>query len=387
MKIDARELSVALACPVRQSFRVAKVAGLVDFDPPERLQLDIRAHVPPIDGPGSDWKIGAIIGPSGEGKSTIAREAFGDRFIERFDWPADASILDGFPADLQPEQIIGTLTAAGFSSIPPWFQPYQTLSNGQRFRADLARALLQDWPVVAVDEFGGTVDNTVAQTTAAAVSKAIRAGKCRARRFVAVGARGDFADYLQPDWVLDMSSRTLARGWVQRDRRKHPRWFAGRPRLRFDLVRLDPGGGLRLWPLFARHHYLTARIHPGARCYAALLLPGRQPVGFIATNQTPGRKRSRLVHRLVVLPDYQGVGLGSRLLEAVADIEGRTHSIGIRTSHPALISLLHRGGRSGRWYCADLSRQGSRQTGLDALGKGARANSFGRPVATFRCRV
>jgi len=397
MSIRATPISVELSSKVAHTFRTAKVGGLVDYDPPEKITQAITAHVPPVSGPGSDWQIGAIIGPSGDGKSSIARAAYGDRFIESWPWPKNAAILDGFPQDLTADQIVAALTAAGLSSIPAYFQPYHTLSTGQRHRADVARALLTPGPVIAVDEFGGTVDQTVANTTAAAAAKAIRSGKCVAERFVAVGARGDFAEWLQPDWVLNMATRTLARGWVRPERAANPQWFNGRPALRLELRRLLPGLTRRLWPLFARHHYLTGSIHPGARGYAAVLLPApgsdqpERSVGFVATNQTPGKTAARLVQRLVVLPDYQGIGIGSRLLEAIADIESKTHSFGIRTSHPAIIGYLKRGGRDNRWFCADFSRFGSRQTGLDAArraaGKAKTANSFGRSVLTFRVRA
>lgn len=380
----ARRHRVRLASPVRPSFLTAKIGGLADFDPPAEIVTEFTAHTPPTTGPGSNWQIGAIIGASGDGKSTVARAAFGDDFIESLTWPDDAAIVDAFPAGLTAEQITAALAASGLSSVPAWFQPHRTLSVGQRFRAHLARCLLMDRDVVAVDEFGSTVDDQVAAAAATAVGRGVRSGRFRARRFVAVGARGDFCQHLQPDWVLNMATRTLARGWVQPERDAHPRLFEPAPRRRFELVRLNAARAL--WPAFARHHYLTGRLHPGARGYAALALPDRRPVGFLATLQTPGQARARLVHRLVVLPDWQGVGLGSRLLDAVAALESQTHRLGIRTSHPALIALLKRGGRSGRWYGAAVAPRGSRQTGFDRTRATPTANSHGRPVVTFRYR-
>ncbi|MEP6900292.1 MAG: hypothetical protein ABJA66_01000, partial [Actinomycetota bacterium] len=40
-------------------------------------------------------------------------------------------------------EITTTLTAVGLASPPSWLKPYPVLSNGEKFRCDLAMALLQ----------------------------------------------------------------------------------------------------------------------------------------------------------------------------------------------------------------------------------------------------
>ena len=71
--------------------------------------------------------------------------------------------------------------------------------------------------------------------------------------------------------------------------------------------------------MFARHHYMTAGLAPAARCYLANWQD--QPVAFLATLPALGLRGARRVHRLVVLPDYQGLGAGRAVLTAVAGIE------------------------------------------------------------------
>jgi ABC-type ATPase with predicted acetyltransferase domain len=51
------------------------------------------------------------------------------------------------------------------NSVPSWYKPYQVLSNGEKFRADLARKLKSN---TVIDEFTSVVDRTVAK--AASVS-------------------------------------------------------------------------------------------------------------------------------------------------------------------------------------------------------------------------
>ena len=76
--------------------------------------------------------------------------------------------------------------------------------------------------------------------------------------------------------------------------------------------------------MFAHHHYMSGGLAPAARCYAASLQKSNcpeRPIAFLATLPVMGLRAARRVHRLVVLPDYQGLGIGAHLLRAVAEIE------------------------------------------------------------------
>src|SRR5207249_2613105 len=100
-----------LDCPVYDSFRVRQVAGLFDLPLADRCTESFCAEVPGLDEP---WQIGLIVGPSASGKSTIARQAFGDRVYAGAPWPSDRAVIDCF-GDLPIKQIAQTLTAVGFS--------------------------------------------------------------------------------------------------------------------------------------------------------------------------------------------------------------------------------------------------------------------------------
>lgn len=70
--------------------------------------------------------------------------------------------------------------------------------------------------------------------------------------------------------------------------------------------------------MFRQYHYLNGNISVGAKCYVAIHMD--KPVGFIAVARVRMRRHFFRVSRLVVLPDYQGVGVGKRLLNFVADL-------------------------------------------------------------------
>lgn len=84
----------------------------------------------------SDFDIGLIVGSSGSGKSTILKRAFGEE--ELITWEDGKSIASHFNSF---EEASNKFGAVGLNSIPTWLKPYKVLSNGEAFRADLARRL------------------------------------------------------------------------------------------------------------------------------------------------------------------------------------------------------------------------------------------------------
>ncbi len=346
------------------------------FDVPlvEKAAVTFRADIPTD---GEPWQIGLIVGPSGSGKSTIARHVFGDVLYEGAAWPADRAVVDAF-AELPIKDITGLLTAVGFSSPPSWIKPYPVLSNGERFRCDLARALSVGcapgadmrcrsegadgglgMPVVAFDEFTSVVDRNVAQVGSAAVAKALRSGwlKCR---FVAITCHYDIAEWLEPDWIVDMAT-----GSCQRRRLR-------RPEVRLELFRCHR----RAWELFARHHYLNGGLSPTARCYVATWRD--QAVAFCATIPLIGRRGHWRITRVVTLPDFQGIGIGMRLAEAVAEVHRADgQRINITASHPAVLAHC---AKSPRWRMVRVLKTGSQSARRFIRNY---RGSGGRAVASF----
>ena len=334
-------VDLVVECPVYRSFRVEQLAGMFDVPIEERARERFRVELPDED---EDWQIGLITGPSGSGKTTVARAAFGDRVYRRGRWPKEKAVVDGF-GERSIREITSTLTSVGFSSPPSWLKPYAALSNGEQFRCDLARALLGRGALVVFDEFTSVVDRTVAKIGSAAVARAIRKGQV-AKRFVAVTCHYDVAEWLEPDWVLDMADGTLARRRLRR------------PQIRIEIHRCRQ----RLWQLFRRHHYLSGSLSKGATCFVALW--DRRPVAFCAVVSLIGRKNRYRISRIVVLPDFQGVGVGVRVMEAIAErYVSQGKRMNITASHPAVLSHCR---RSPRWRLVNVRRVGSRKSNFVA---------------------
>ncbi len=369
-----RQIELTLSVSIRPSFRVAQLAGMFDLNPAEHTTRHIRLTFGPVP-PG--WRIGLIVGPSGSGKSTLAKALFGPWLYRGHTWPDDLPIIEAL-GSAPLKQIARVLTAVGLSSPPTWLRPYALLSTGEKFRCDLARALLEattvadrssagqpaqpelspppndELPLVVFDEFTSVVDRTVAQAVSAALARTIRKSVLPCR-FVAVTCHYDVLPWLTPDWVLDMATGTF----------QQPK--TDRPPITLELFRAKASA----WTLFSPHHYLSGKLSPAAQCFLAAW-QGR-PVCFCAVLPQAGRPGWRRISRLVTLPEYQGLGIGSAVLGAVADwLLAHRLRTSITTSHPAMIAFLR---RSPHW----------RITRMATVGRNFRRNSslpFGRRVVS-----
>lgn len=303
------------SAPRERTARVLQIEGIFEL---ERAEHSRRRWVVDLPLAERNWRIGMIAGPSGAGKTTLLEAFFGPAVV-RFDWPSERAVVDAFPPELGIKEVIGHLARVGFNSPPAWLLPYHALSRGEQFRVALARGLAEARDLVAIDEFASSVDATVARIGSAAVARAVRAG---GPRLVVATCREEVEEWLRPDWIVNASDGGF-------------RWRSvwPRPDIRLTVRRV----GREVWPLFARHHYLTGQLHPSASCFLGTVWD--RPACFTATLPFPHPRRPGWrEHRTVALPEFQGLGLGSALAEYVASLylaTGRPYR-GV-TGHPALV--------------------------------------------------
>lgn len=258
-----------------------------------------------------EFNIGIIVGPSGSGKSTLLKN-FGQN--NEIFWKEDLSIASHFDNDLQASE---KLAAAGLMSIPDYVKPFSILSNGQKFRANLARNLKDN---AVIDEFTSVVDRNIAKAASSSVSKYIR--RKNVKNVVFASVHSDILEFLQPDWIIDTGKGE---------------WTSGRYLQRPKLdIKIYPAKDT-IWKYFSENHYLSSNLNKASHSYIALW--ENQLVGFISVISYPSGtvKNAWREHRLVVNPDYQGLGFGPKISEAVAqhylDNNKRYFS---KTSHPRL---------------------------------------------------
>ena len=303
-------------CKYAPTFRTEKVAGMFDIPPSDKITKKWKVDLPIQE---KEWQIGLIVGASGSGKTTLSKKIFDEKYFHtQFSWNSD-SILDDFPDHLKAEQITNALSHVGFSSPPSWLLPYKVLSNGQRFRCELARCLLDDRECIVFDEFTSVVDRNVAKIGSHAIQKNIRKNK---KRFVAVTCHYDVEGWLKPDWVFDVSSNYF-------------KWrYESREKSKIQIFQCHHSA----WRLFAGNHYLSADLNKASTCF--ILLFDGEPAVFTAVLPFPHPKVKNVwkEHRTVCLPDYQGLGLGNMLSEFVGEwLNNKGKKFRSVTSHPAMI--------------------------------------------------
>lgn len=149
-----------------------------------------------------EFKIGVIVGSSGSGKSTLLKH-FG--LEEQPTWSDNKSIISHFE---NPEDGINRLGSVGFNSIPSWYKPYSVLSNGEKFRADLARKIASN---AVIDEYTSVVDRNVARAASVALSRYVKNNDVT--NIVISTCHMDVVEWLEPDWVINTDSGELLDGF------------------------------------------------------------------------------------------------------------------------------------------------------------------------------
>jgi len=343
------------------SVRARQVCGMFDCPPEKKQRIQWVADLP-IES--RDWNIGLIVGPSGCGKTTVARHVWPNEMAWTCEW-SGGSLIDNFDKSLSIETVAKALGSVGFSTIPAWLRPFGVLSNGEQFRASIARRMLEQTGVIVIDEFTSVVDRQVAKIASHAVQKIVRKEK---RQLVAVTCHSDVIDWLQPDWVFEPATRTFAWRSLQR-----------RPEISVEVARLP----YEAWRLFAPHHYMSAELNKAAACFG-LWCNGSLAV-FAGVLHRPHAKAKNIkgLSRLVTLPDYQGIGLAFVLSETLG---AAYKAVGMRfRNYPAHPSFI-RSYRCPPWLMAKRSGTfgglGSAKRGIVSEHPAAKMGSQ-RPCAVF----
>ena len=273
------------------------------------------------EGKSFEWNIGVILGGSGSGKTSILKKMGNIKhpnfdpnkpLISNFDW-------------LEPKDATLVLTSMGLSSVPTWLRPFHTLSNGEQYRASLAYlvASAKEGEVILVDEYTSVVDRDVAKAMSFALQKYIRREN---KRLILASCHYDILEWLMPDWTCSpQKGGVLERCDYLRQ---------GKPKIELSVSRVEAD----TWKIFKKHHYLTEDMNKSCKCL--LFEWNGKPVGFLGMINQPnkGKPTAMAISRVVVLPDYQGLGLGVKISEfssAIFKANGACN-VYIKTVNPAL---------------------------------------------------
>ena len=313
------------------SYRAARVKSL--FNAESGCNFDLEIDNVDLSG---DWNIGVVVGPSGSGKTSIGRQIFGENKIYDYTqgWSPDKPIIDDIAPNGDFNEVTAALANVGLGSVPSWLRPFRVLSNGEQFRAGLAKIVCEKPDEIVIDEFTSVIDRQIARIGSQAFQKAWRRGNPKGK-VVLLTPHYDILDWIQPDWVIDTKTKTFVRGVLRQ-----------RPKMNLDIRQ----GNKSYWKFYQPHYYLdlpepVAAMHfigtvDGELACHIVVAPRFEVHGYRAT-------------RLVTMPEWQGAGVGSKFLNFIAQYHldgngrgGHKYVTYFHTSHPQLCAYLR---HSQKW--------------------------------------
>lgn len=306
-----QSVEVILESNVFDNFRCKMACDALDIDIKKKSlhhlvinDIDINA----------DWNVGLIYGASGSGKTTLAKKMFGpDVFRTILD--EELPIINQLAEHLSYDECAAILTGIGLNSVPCWVRPVKTLSNGQKARAEAALLMVQNNDIVCIDEWTSVVDRTVAKAMSFCLQKFARKHN---KKIILLSCHNDVLEWLNPDWMIDCNEQKFLK------RANEDFFFQPREQLRFDIRKI----GRQSWKYFSKYHYLSERL-PGGQIYLYGLFHESKQIGFQCfANYTPTRKGQLPIYhsnRTVIHPDYQGLGLGIKLINDSSRVFKQEH--------------------------------------------------------------
>jgi len=116
-----------------------------------------------------------------------------------------------------------------------------------------------------------------------------------------------------------------------------------KPKITLTVRRVEPS----VWESlgFYKHHYLTEKLNPSCKCF--LFEWNGIPVAFVGILNTPRKNLTydMAISRMVILPDYQGLGLSRPILDFCGRIIkslGEDYRLTIKTAHTKMGTMLEK---------------------------------------------
>ncbi len=333
-KQQQRTAEVSIGCvktpaeraPSARTTRVAMQYGLPVSGSPERTLDEMTVPI-------ARGRIVLVVGPSGSGKSTALRQIVsgcrGGECVDRVGFRRGVTVLDAICPHRPLSEALELMNACGLGEARLWMRAYDELSDGQRFRARLARAIGRHFarrspaPLVC-DEFGTGLHKRLRNAIAFNLRKLVTRHDLS---LVLACCDDDIAGDLQPDVTVRLLGGGRGEITSTKPRRK---------RVSFSRRLVIERGSKRDYDAFSAMHYrstdelgfvdkvFVVRDGKGGPLVGIvvyshgpleLTLRNRATNGRFLRNPRRLNREMRILRRLVVHPDVRGCGLGRRLVE------------------------------------------------------------------------
>jgi len=237
------------------------------------------------------------------------------------------------------------LSGVGLTSVPCWIRPAYTLSNGQKARAEMALALNSKDEFIVIDEFTSVVDRTVAKVMSHSIQKYAQKFN---KKIIILSCHFDIIEWLNPDFIIDCNEQSYL------DRRSIRRDFKRQEQLEFTIKEI----GRESWKYFSKYHYLSDKL-PGGKLYLYGLFHGKNQIGFQCfANYVPIMPNKKIIYhfnRIVIHPDYAGLGLGIKLIDETSKIMSKNSNykiMGKFSSVPVYKAMI----KNKNWKLKNIDR-------------------------------
>lgn len=385
--------------PGRPSARTAAVAsqfGLPLYATPTTIVEPTSVELKP-------GRLVLLLGPSGSGKST-ALACIEQRFaraclVQRIAFPPGTAVIDRIAAAAPLNEALSIATACGLGEAQLWLRTFDQLSEGERFRARLARAVALHarggataTPLLC-DEFCSTLHRPIAKAIAFCLRKLVT--RLNLSMVVAAG-NDDIATDLQPDVLVRLRGNGRCDMHTPAVRPGKP--FSLRRRLHIQRGRKSD------YTDFAAMHYRTTDnvgfvdrvfvLRDGPRgelmgivVYGyppiELALRNRATAGRFSRNPTRLNRNVRILKRLVIHPDLRGCGIGHYLVRRTLPLVG-TGYVECLAAMGEFNPVFEKAGMTAVGQCATPKANRAALTELHAMGVDPNAYEFPSVVARNR---
>lgn len=331
------------------------------FDGQCMLHVPSRSSLAEDEDSMCQFRLGVITGLSGSAKSVLLRQHFGPP--TEVCWSPGHSVNDHFASAKDAKE---KLNVVCLDAEEHGGRSYSELSAGEQELANLARLLNHQH--VYLDEFTSTLDRQLGVKVAYSLAQFLNAQGEKNQGWVIVTCHADVlsplaqaAQWMYDTWkgpfrppedLSDPSTRNPdsradgEEGLLSELQREgvlsgeHGQMLR-RPCVDLRFARCEPW----LWSLFRDHHYKTKNLSRKARCFVLFQERTGTLVGFLAVIQQVGTPHEDAdgfsyestwrAHRTVVLPSWQGLGIGSRLSDASAEVHRQLSCMYMaQTVHP-----------------------------------------------------
>ena len=150
-----------------------------------------------------DFDVCYITGASGSGKSSLLRELKNYYGVEDIDlnMDSDVAIVDLVGDDI--DEALNLLSVVGLGEAKLFTKSPKVLSDGQKYRYQLACMLHKKQDVLCIDEFTSLLDRTTAEVVAYNMQKCCRRNGVK---LIVATAHNDLEKFLNPSTVINFGN-------------------------------------------------------------------------------------------------------------------------------------------------------------------------------------